>query len=108
MHIKGGALAYYDQLAAATRGDFDKVLAALRQCYVNPQRQDLKRTVFQSKNFKPDEETASDFLTELQRLATESLPCVAVVVAQHGRTAMATKNVFAVCVRPSPMACQTN
>ena len=92
MHLKRGALAYYDQLGAATRGDFDQAIAALRQRYVNLQRQGLKRIVFHSGKFKPVEETASDFLSDLQRLATESFPDVAAVEAHHSRAAVAAED----------------
>ena len=91
LHLKGGALAYYDQLAVPTRGDSDQVIAALRQRCVNPQRQKLKRIGFHSRKFKPDEELASDFLTELQRLATESFSDVAAVAAHHGGAAVAAE-----------------
>ena len=89
LHLKGGALAYYDQLAAATRGNCDQAIAALRQRYVNLHRQELKRIVFHSRKFKPDEETSSDFLTDLQRLATESFPDVAAMTAHHDRATVA-------------------
>ena len=90
LHLKGGALANYE-LAAATRVDFDQAIAPLRQRYVNPQRQELKRIVYKSRKFKPDEETASDFFTDMQGLATESLPDAAVVAAQHCRAALAVE-----------------
>ena len=92
LHLKRGALAYYDQLGAATRGDFDQAIAELRQRYVNLQRQGLKRTVFHSRKFKPVEETASVFLSDLQRLATESFPDVAAVEAHHSRAAVAAED----------------
>ena len=92
LHLKGGALAYFDQMPAATRQDYDLAIAALRQRYVNPQRQELKRIVFHSRKFKPEEETASDFLTELQRLAGESFPDVAAVAAAGGRPAVPAEN----------------
>ena len=91
LHLKRGALAYYDQLATATRGGFDQVIAAPRQRYANPQRQELKRIVFHSTKFEPDEETTSDFVTDLQRL-TESFPDVVAVTAHHGRGAVAAED----------------
>ena len=48
LHLKGGALAYFDQMPAATRQEYDLAIAALRQRCVNPQRQELKRIVFHS------------------------------------------------------------
>ena len=87
-----GALAYLDQMPSATRQDYDLAIAALRQRYVNPQRPELKRIVFHLRKFKPEQETASDFLTELQRLAGESFPDVAAVAAAGGQPAVPAKN----------------
>ena len=36
LHLKGGALASYDQLPPSTRQDLDASIASLRQRYVNP------------------------------------------------------------------------
>ena len=33
LHLKGGALAYFDQLPAATRNDYDAAVAALQARY---------------------------------------------------------------------------
>ena len=51
----------------------------------------LKRIVFHSTKFKPDEEVASDFLTELQRLATESFSDGGAVAAHHGSAVVAAE-----------------
>ena len=36
LHLKGGALAYYDQLPRNTRQDYEAAIASRRQRYVNP------------------------------------------------------------------------
>ena len=46
LHLKGEALAYFDQTQAAIRQDYDLAITALRQRYVNPQRQELKQIIF--------------------------------------------------------------
>ena len=47
LHLKGGALAYYDQLPQNTRQNYDAAIASLRQRYVNPQRAELQRIVYE-------------------------------------------------------------
>ena len=76
LHLKGGALAFFDQLPAATRNDYDAAVAALQARYNNEQRIQLQKLLFQARKMKPSEESAQDFLTDLQRLALESYPDV--------------------------------
>ena len=45
----------FDYLPEATRQDSVLAVASLRQRYVNPQLQELKRIAFHSRKFKPYE-----------------------------------------------------
>ena len=89
LHLKGGALTYFDQLPDATRQDYDLAIAALRERYQNDQRIQLQKLVFQARKLKPSEESAQDFLlTDLQRLALEAYPNIAARNAAGGRPAV--------------------
>ena len=92
LHLKGGALSYFDQLPNVTREDYDLAIAALQARYNNEQRVQLQKLLFQARKMKPSEESAQDFLTELQRLALESYPNVAARAAGGGRPAIVAEN----------------
>ena len=92
LHLKGGALSYFDQLPVATREDYDLAIAALRQRYLNDQRIQLQKLLFQARKMKASDESAQDFLTELQRLALEAYPDVAARLAAGGRPAVVAEN----------------
>ena len=85
LHLKGGALTFFDQLAAAVRNDYDAGVTALRERYQNDQRIQLQKLVFSARKLKPAEESAQDFLTDLQRLALEAFPNIAARPAAGGR-----------------------
>ena len=92
LHFKGGALAFYDQLPQNTRQVYDAAIASLRQRYVNPQRAELKRIVFNQRKYKPSSETVHDFLTDLQRIPRQSFSDVEAQQAANGRPAVAAEN----------------
>ena len=92
LHLKGGALSFFDQLPEATRNDYDLALAALRERYFNDQRIQLQKILFSARKMKPSEESAQDFLTDLQRLALEAYPNVVARAAAAGRPAVAAEN----------------
>lgn len=74
LHLRGGALSYFDQLPEATRGNFDLAITALRNRYNNPQRSELHKIVFSTRKFDSTKESPFDFLTDLQRLAILAFP----------------------------------
>ena len=88
LHLKGGALSYFDQLPAATRADYDLAIAALTERYQNDQRIQLQKLLFQARKMKVSEESSQDFLTELQRLALEAYPNIVARAAAGGRPAV--------------------
>ena len=92
LHLKGGALQYFDQLPDATRADYDLSIAALRERYQNDQRIQLQKILFSARKLKPSEESVQDFLTDLQRLALEAYPNVAARNAAGGRPAVLAEN----------------
>ena len=47
LHLKGGALTFFDQQAAAVRDDYDAAVAALRNRYQNDQRIQLQENPLQ-------------------------------------------------------------
>ena len=65
LHLKGGALTFFDQQPAAIRDDYDQAVAALRNRYQNDQRIQLQKWLFNSRKMKASEESAQNFLTEL-------------------------------------------
>ena len=67
-------------------------VAALRDRYQNDQRIQLQKLLFNSRKMKPSEESAQDFLTELQRLALEAYPNVVARAAAGGRPAVAAED----------------
>ena len=77
LHLKGGALTFLDQLDAATRNAYDDGVAALRDRCQNDQRFQQQKLVFSSRKFKTSEESTQVFLTNLQRLALEAFPDIA-------------------------------
>ena len=91
MHLKGGALTFFEQLPEATRVDYDLAVAALRERYQNDQRVQLQKLIFSASKLKSSEESAQDFLTYLQRLALEAYPNVARAAA-GGRPAVAAED----------------
>ena len=92
LHLKGGALTFFDQLAQATRENYDLAVTALRERYQNDQRVQLQKLVFSARKLKPSEESAQDFLTDLQRLALEAYPNVVARAAAAGRPAVAAED----------------
>ena len=92
LHLKGGALTFFDQLDAAVRNAYDDGVAALRERYQNDQRIQLQKLVFSARKLKPSEESAQDFLTDLQRLALEAFPDIAARAAAGGRPAVVAEN----------------
>ena len=92
LHLKGGALTFFDQQPAAVREDYDQAVAALQARYQNEQRIQLQKLLFNARKMKPAEESAQDFLTELQRLALEAYPNVAHRAAAGGRPAVAAED----------------
>ena len=50
LHLKGGALTFCDQLAQATRENYDLAVTALRERYQNDQRVQLQKLVFSQGN----------------------------------------------------------
>ena len=84
LHLKGGALTFFDQLPQATREDYDLAVAALRERYQNDQRVQLQKLIFSARKLKSSEESAQDFLTDLQRLALEAYPNVVARAAAGG------------------------
>ena len=90
--LKGGALTFFDQLPEATRVDYDLAVAALRERYQNDQRVQLQKLIFSARKLKSSEESAQDFLTDLQRLAFEAYPNVVARAAAGGRPAVAAEN----------------
>ena len=74
--LKSFSLVVFDQLPEATRNDYDAAVAALQARYNNEQRIQLQKLLFQARKMKPSEESAQDFLTELQWLALEAYPDV--------------------------------
>ena len=68
-HIKGGALSNFDQLTAASRDAYALAIAAWPQRYLNDQRIQLEKLLFQSRKMKNSKKSVQNFLTELQRLA---------------------------------------
>ena len=63
LHLKGGALAFFDQLPQATRDVYDDAVTALRERYKNDQRVQLQKLKFQARKLQPSEESVQDFLT---------------------------------------------
>ena len=92
LHLKGGALTFVDQLEQATRENYDLAVTALRERYQNDQRVQLQKLVFSARKLKPSEESAHDFLTDLQRLALEAYPNVVARAAAAGRLAVAAED----------------
>ena len=92
LHLKGGALTFFDQQEAAVRDYYDQAVAALRDRYQNDQRIQLQKLLFNSRKMNPSEESAQDFLTELQRLALEAYPNVVARAAAGGRPAVAAED----------------
>ena len=92
LHLKGGALTFFDQQPAAIRDDYDQAVAALRDRYQNDQRIQLQKLLFNSRKMKASEESAQDFLTELQRFALEAYPNVAARAAAAGRPAVVAED----------------
>ena len=74
LHLKGGALTFFDQEEAATRDDYNQAVAALRDRYQKDQRIQLQKLLFNSRKMEVSQESAQDFLTELQRLVLEAYP----------------------------------
>ena len=87
LQLKGGALTFFDQLPEATRVDYDLAVAALRERYQNEQRVQLPKIIFSARTLKSSEESAQDFLTDLQRLPLEADPNVVAGAAAGGRPA---------------------
>ena len=52
LHLKGGALTFFDQQEAAVRDDYDQAVAALRDRYQNYQRIQLQKLLFNSRKMK--------------------------------------------------------
>ena len=92
LHLKGGALTNFDQFPDAVRQVYDLALAALRQRYQNDRSIQLQKLVFQARKLKSSEESAQDFLTDLQRLALEAYPDIATRAAACGRPAVVAEN----------------
>ena len=92
MHLKGGALTFFDQLPEATRVDYDLAVAALCERYQNDQRVQLQKLIFSAKKLKSSEESVQDFLTDLQRLALEACLNVVARAAAGGRHAVAAED----------------
>ena len=92
LHLKGGALTFFDQQEAAVRDDYDAAVAALRNRYQNDQRIQLQKILFNSRKMKVSDESPQDFLTELQRLALEAYPDIQARAAAGGRPAVNAEN----------------
>ena len=92
LHLKGGALSFFDQQPDATRNDYDVAIPALRERYLNDQRVQLQKLLFQARKMKTSDESAQDFLTDLQRLAIEAYPDVAARAAAGGRPAVVAED----------------
>ena len=82
LHLKGGALTFFDQQEAAVR-DYDAAVEALRNRYKNNQRVQLQKILFNSRKMKASDESSQDFLTELQRLALEAYNLFASIGPWH-------------------------
>ena len=92
LHLKGGALTFFDQQEAAVRNDYDAAVAALRNHYQNDQRIQMQKILFNSRKMKVSDESPQDFLTELQRLALEAYPDIQARAAGGGRPAVNAEN----------------
>ena len=91
LHLKGGALTFFDQLPEATRVFYDLAVAALRERYQNDQSVQLQKLI-SARTLKSFEESAQDFLTDLQRLALEAYPNVVARAAAGVRPAVAAED----------------
>ena len=65
LHLKGRALAFFGQLAKATREHYDNAVTALRARYKNNQRIQLQKLTFQAGKLQPSEESVRDFLSSI-------------------------------------------
>ena len=92
LHLKGGALTFFDQQEAAVRDDYNQAVAALRDRYQIDQRIQLQKLLFNSRKMEVSQESAQDFLTELQRLALEAYPNVVARAAAGGRPAVVAEH----------------
>ena len=92
LHLKGGALTFFDQQTDATRADYALAVAALRELYQNDQRVQLQKRLFTVRKLKRSEGSAQDFLTDLQRLALEAYPNIAARAAAGGRPAVVAED----------------
>ena len=92
LHLKGGALTFFDQREAAVRDEYDAAVTALRNRYQNDQKTQLQKVLINSREMKVSDESPQDFLTELQRLALEAYPDIQVRAAAGGRPAVNAEN----------------
>ena len=92
LHLKGGALTFFDQQEAAVRDDYDAAVNALRNRYQNDQRIQLQKILFNSRKMKISDESPQDFLTELRRFALEAYPDIQARPAAGGRPAVNAEN----------------
>ena len=83
---------FCDQLPQKTQQEYDVTIASLRQCYVNPQRAELGRIVYNRRKFRPTSETVYEFLTDLQCIARNPFADVETEQAANGRPAGAAEN----------------
>ena len=64
----------------------------MQERYQNDQRIQLEKLVFSARKLKPSEESAQDFLSDLQRLALEAFPDIAARAAAGGQPAVVAEN----------------
>ena len=56
LHLKRGASTFFDQLLRASREYYDDAITALRSRYINDQRVQLQKLVFQLRKMKTSDE----------------------------------------------------
>ena len=72
LHLKGGALMFFDQMA--DKNDFTAVKGRLKDRYASNKRGELHKLAFEGRKFKPSEESVEDYLTDIQRLGLLAYP----------------------------------
>ena len=74
LHLKDGALRYFQTLTEATRNNLELSLTALRNHFCNPHLQELHVIKLERIKFDPKTDSPENFLVTLQNMAVRAYP----------------------------------
>ena len=69
LHLKDGALQFFDQLPEDTKANFNEVLRRFRQRYASTANTETHKLALKERKFNIDKESIEDYLLDIKRLA---------------------------------------